>query len=51
MMFNDYEEEKANQLYDLYKNDFPEKLENKSVFELSFKNAQKQYEESLKEGR
>lgn len=44
------EDDLADMLYDKYKNDFPEKLENKSVFELSFKNAQKQYEEELKRG-
>lgn len=50
-MFNsDDEEERANQLYDLYKNDFPKKLENKTRFDVTYENVAKEYEEQLKRG-
>lgn len=50
-MFNDDDdEERANQLYDLYKNDFPEKLKVKTRFDVTYENVAKQYEEELMRG-
>lgn len=44
------DEEKVNQLYDMYKNDFPEILNPPSAYERSFKMAQEKYENELKRG-
>jgi hypothetical protein len=49
-MFNDDEEERANMLYDSYKNDFPEKLKVKTRFDVTYENVANQYEEQLKRG-
>ena len=42
--FDDYDDERVNQLYDSYKIDFPEKLKIKTPFDWSYENAKKQYE-------